>query len=43
MNGTHVSVDAGCISSPLKTGENKIIFGNADSPHRYTITIEELP
>lgn len=43
VNGEHVSVDAGCITSLLKTGENKIIFGNADSPHRYTITIEELP
>lgn len=42
VNGEHVSVDAGCITSLLKTGENKIIFGNADSPHRYTITIEEL-
>ena len=43
VNGTHVSVDAGCISSPLKTGENNLILGNADSPHRYTLTIEELP
>jgi len=43
VNGGHVSVDSGCITSLLKTGENKIIFGNADSPHRYTITIEELP
>ncbi|MCB1278764.1 cyclic nucleotide-binding domain-containing protein [Prosthecobacter sp.] len=42
VNGEHVSVDAGCITSLLKTGENKIIFGNGDSPHRYTITIEEL-
>jgi len=42
VNGEHVSVDAGCITSLLKTGENKIILGNADSPHRYTLTIEEL-
>jgi hypothetical protein len=42
VNGVHVSVDAGLISSPLKVGENKVIFGNEDSPHRYSITIEEL-
>lgn len=42
VNGVHVSVDAGLISSPLKVGENKVIFGNGDSPHRYSITIEEL-
>jgi CRP/FNR family cyclic AMP-dependent transcriptional regulator len=42
VNGTQVSVDTGLISSPLQVGENKIIFGNGDSPHRYTITIEEL-
>lgn len=42
VNGTRVSVDAGCISCPLEVGENEIIFGNADSPHRYTITVEEL-
>jgi|UniRef100_UPI0037830418 CRP/FNR family cyclic AMP-dependent transcriptional regulator len=42
VNGTHVSVDAGCISSALQTGENKITLGNADSPHRFTLTIEEL-
>lgn len=42
VNGTHVSVDAGLISSPLKVGENKLILGNGDSPHRYSITIEEL-
>lgn len=42
VNGEHVSVDSGCISAALKTGENKVILGNADSPHRYTITIEEL-
>ena len=43
VNGEHVSVDAGRISSQLKTGENQIVLGNADSPHRYTLTIEELP
>ncbi len=42
VNGTHVSVDAGCLSSPLQTGENQITLGNADSPHRFTLTIEEL-
>ncbi|MDZ4405104.1 cyclic nucleotide-binding domain-containing protein [Prosthecobacter sp.] len=42
VNGDHIGVDAGCITSPLKVGENKIIFGNGDSPHRYSITIEEL-
>jgi hypothetical protein len=42
VNGTHVSVDAGCISCPLQTGENQVTLGNADSPHRYTLTIEEL-
>lgn len=42
VNGGHVSVDAGCISAVLKTGENKVTLGNADSPHRYSITIEEL-
>lgn len=42
VNGTHVSVDAGLIASPLKAGENQITFGNADSPHRYSLTIEEL-
>ena len=42
VNGEHVSVDSGCITSLLKTGENKIILGNADSPHRFTLTIEEL-
>lgn len=42
VNGEHVSVDSGCITSPLKTGANKIILGNGDSPHRYTITIDEL-
>ncbi len=42
VDGTHVCVDAGCITSPLKAGENKIIFGNAESPHHYTLTIEEL-
>ncbi len=42
VDGVQVSVDAGCISCPLKVGENKIIFGNGDSPHRYSITIEEL-
>jgi len=42
VNGTHVSVDAGSISCPLKVGENKIIFGGTDSVHQFTITIEEL-
>lgn len=42
VNDTHVSVEAGCLSTPLNVGENKIIFGNADSPHRYSITIEEM-
>jgi CRP/FNR family cyclic AMP-dependent transcriptional regulator len=42
VNGEHVSVDAGRITSLLKTGENQLILGNADSPHRYTVTIEEL-
>lgn len=42
VNGEHVSVDSGCISSRLKTGENTVILGNADSPHRYTVTIEQL-
>lgn len=42
VDGTHVCVDAGCITSILKTGENKITFGNQDSPHHFTITIEEL-
>jgi hypothetical protein len=42
VNDTHVSVDAGLISCPLVEGENKVTFGNPDSPHRYTITIEEL-
>ena len=42
LDGTHVCVDAGCISSPLKVGENKITFGNQDSPHHFTVTIEEL-
>lgn len=42
VNGTHVSVDAGIISAPLVIGENKIVLGNTDSPHHYTITIEEL-
>lgn len=42
VNGVHVSVDNGCLSSPLKVGENKIIFGNGDSPHRFSITIEEM-
>lgn len=42
VNDVQVSVDSGLISSPLKIGENKIILGNADSPHRFTITIEEL-
>ena len=43
VNGEHVSVDAGVIASPLKVGENQLVFGNADSVHRYTITIEALP
>lgn len=42
VNGTRVSLDDGCISCPLKLGENNVIFGNGDSPHRYTITITEL-
>lgn len=42
VDGTHVCVDAGCITSILKAGENKITFGNQDSPHHFTITIEEL-
>lgn len=42
VNGTHVAVEAGLIACPLKVGENQIIFGNEDSPHRYTITIEDL-
>ncbi len=42
VNGEHISVDAGCISCPLKVGENKVIFGNGDSPHRYTLKIEAL-
>ncbi|MEZ5385396.1 MAG: cyclic nucleotide-binding domain-containing protein [Prosthecobacter sp.] len=42
VNGAHVSVDSGVISCPLKVGENKIVFGGEDSPHHYTITIEEL-
>ena len=42
VNGAHVSVDSGVISCPLKVGENKIIFGGEDSPHHFTITIEEL-
>lgn len=42
VNGEHVSVDAGCISCPLNVGDNKITFGNNDSPHRYSITIEQL-
>ncbi len=43
VNGTHVAVDAGRITSPLHLGENKIVFGNRDSPHHYTLTVEELP
>ncbi len=41
-NGTHVGVDAGLIFAPLTLGENKLVLGNEDSPHRYTLTIEEL-
>jgi hypothetical protein len=26
----------------LKTGENEVILGTHGSPHRFTITIEEL-
>ena len=42
VNGVQVSVDAGRISAPLNVGENTIILGNADSPHRFTLAIEEL-
>lgn len=42
VNGTHVCVDSGCITCPLKVGENNIIFGNQESPHHFTLTIEEL-
>jgi len=42
VNGVQVSVDSGLISSPLKVGENTITLGNADSPHRFSILIEEL-
>lgn len=42
VNGTRVCLDEGCISCPLKVGENSIIFGNGDSAHRYTVTITEL-
>ncbi|MFN0077712.1 MAG: cyclic nucleotide-binding domain-containing protein [Prosthecobacter sp.] len=42
VDGTHVCVDAGCISTPLKVGQNRLTFGHQDSPHHFTITIEEL-
>ncbi|MBK8038577.1 MAG: cyclic nucleotide-binding domain-containing protein [Verrucomicrobiaceae bacterium] len=42
VNGEQISVDAGKISAMLKTGENEVIFGTHGSPHRFTITIEEL-
>ena len=42
VNGSQVAVDAGIISAPLHVGENVLILGNADSPHRFTLVIEEL-
>lgn len=42
VNGLQVSVDAGRISAPLNVGDNTLILGNADSPHRFTLAIEEL-
>lgn len=41
-NGTHVGVDSGLISTPLVLGDNILVLGNEDSPHRFTLTIEEL-
>lgn len=42
VNGTHVSVDAGRISTPLELGENTLVLGNRDSPHRFSITVEAM-
>ena len=42
VNGEAVSVDSGRISVPLPKGENTIILGNADSPHRFSLTVEEI-
>ena len=42
VNGEAVSVDSGRISVPLPKGENTIILGNADCPHRFSLTVEEI-
>ena len=42
VNGEHVSVDSGRISIDLKQGLNEIVFGNADSPQRFELTIETI-
>jgi hypothetical protein len=42
VNGEAISVDSGRISVPLQKGENTIILGNADSPHRFSLTVEEI-
>lgn len=42
VNGKQVSERAGCLSCPLELGDNEIIFGRRQSPHRYTLTIEEV-
>jgi len=42
VNGEAISVDSGRISVPLPKGENTIILGNADSPHRFSLMVEEI-
>ena len=40
VNGRQVAIDAQCYEAPLKEGENTLVFGAAESPHRFLLRIE---
>ncbi len=40
VNGVHVAIDANCFHVPLNEGDNDIIFGSEESPHKFILTIE---
>jgi hypothetical protein len=42
VNGTHVAIDANCFHVDLKEGDNDIILGSEDSPHKFILTIERV-
>jgi hypothetical protein len=43
VNGRPISVDSGSILALLEAGENTLQLGGEGSPHRFVLSIEELP